>query len=168
MIKGKKGASAQDLIVISGVLLSLGIFLFIVMFAAKSVINQLVDIPAVNTSTQAMETWESVSTTTNRFDQLFLGVFIAFFIIVIIVGWLIGGEPLFMVIYFLANILAVIASMILSNVWYNMTQASVFGITIDSLPITDHILQHLPIYITIMGITGIVVMFSKPFIKRGI
>lgn len=164
----KKGASAQDLIVISGVLLTMGIFLFIVMFATRSIVTEIVAIPAVNTSEEAMETWDSVSTTTNRYDQLFLGLFIAFFITVIIVGWFVGGEPLFMVIYFIANIIAVIASMVFSNVWYNISQASVFGTTVSNLPMMDHILQNLPLYITIMGIIGIVVMFTKPFIKRGI
>jgi hypothetical protein len=164
----KKGASAQDLIVMAGILLVFGLLFFIVKFASTSIIDEIVKIPAVNTSAEAMEVWDSVDTTTDRFDQLYFGIFIGFFITVIIVGWLVGGNPLFMVIYFLANILAVIASMIFANVWYNFTQSSVFGTTINSFPITNHIMTNLPIYLTIMGIMGIVVMFSKPFVKRGL
>jgi hypothetical protein len=56
----------------------------------------------------------------------------------------------------------------MSNVWYDASTASVFGTTVASFPIMNHILSNLPIYIAAIAVLGTVVMFSRPFIARGI
>lgn len=163
-----KRASAVDLIVIISILLSISFLFFIVKFSATTVVAQIVSIPQINQSAGAKEAFESIGTTTDRLDYLFLGVFIAFFLALIITSWMLGGETIFIIFYFLVAVISVIASMIGANVWNNITNLTLFGATLNSLPITNHILTNLPIYISIMAIVGVIVMFSKSFLKRAV
>lgn len=161
-------ASAKDLIVISGILLAVGLLIFIVNFAARTMVTQIVAIPQVNSSQAAVDAFNNIETSTNKFDYLFFGLFIGLVLTALITGWFVGGDPIFMVMYFLVAVLAVIASTIISNVWYDASNSSVFGVTLNYFPITNHILSNLPIYITVIAILGTVVMFSRPFLRRGI
>jgi len=163
----KKG-SAVDLIVIIGMLLSLSFLFFSVKFSATTIVTQLISIPQINQSAVVKETFEDIEVSTNRFDYLFLGVFVAFFLSLIITSWLLGGEPIFMIFYFLVATIAVIASMIGANVWNNITGLTMFGATLNSLPITNHIMTYLPIYTAIMAITGTIVMFARVSFKRAV
>lgn len=161
-------ASGKDLIVISGVLLTIGMFLFIVFFVANTLVTELVAIPQINQSAAAKQAIENIEISTNRFDQLFFGLFLGLFLAAIITGWFVGGEPIFIPIYILVAVLAVIASVIISNVWYDFSTSSVFGTTVNAFPISNHVLSNLPIYITIIAFVGIIVMFGRPFLRRGI
>lgn len=161
-------ASAKDLIVISGVLLAVGLLLFITNFAARTIVTEMIAIPQINSSQAATQAFQDIEISTNRFDYLFFGLFIGLVLAAIITGWFVGGDPIFMILYFLVAILAVVASTIISNVWYDASNSSVFGTTLTNFPITNHILANLPIYIAVIGIIGTVVMFSRPFLRRGI
>jgi len=74
---------------------------------------------------------------------------------------------LFMFVYFIVVVFSVFTSTILSNVWELMTGASVFGVTLGSFPLSNHLMLLLPYYIGVVGFIGIVVMFAKPYMLEG-
>lgn len=166
-MKNKKG-SAQDLVVISAVLLVTAFIFFLVKFSSSMIVTQITAVPVIANNTHATEVFNSIETSTDRFDYLFFGVFVALFLSIIITGWYVGGDALFAVVYFMVAVVAVIGSMIMANVWYDISNSSLFGMTLSSMPITNHIVSNLPVYIAVMAITGLIAMFSKTFVGKAI
>lgn len=164
-MKNKKG-SAQDLIVIPIVLLLSAFVFFVVKFTSSTIVTQIIAVPVIANNTHAVDAFNNISVSTSRYDYLFFGLFIGLFLSVIITGWYVGGDALFASIYFLVAVIAVLGSMIMANVWYDISNSSIFGTTLTSMPITNHILTNLPVYVSVMAIGGLIAMFSKTFIGR--
>ena len=160
----KKKASAQDLIVIPAILLLSAFVFFIVKFSSSTIVTQIIAVPTIANNTRAVETFNNIETSTNRYDYLFFGLFLGLFLSVLITGWYVGGDALFAVIYFLVACISVVGSMIMANVWYDVANSSIFGVTLASMPITNHILTNLPVYVSVMAIMGLIAMFSRTFI----
>lgn len=156
--------SVRDIIVISILLFAFGIFFFVIKFTADTAIDRIVAIPQINQSTATVAAFEGAKTTvTPRLDGLFFGLFIGFFLAIIITGWFIAGNPIFIFLYMIITVLGVTFSTILANTWQTITTASVFGTTLAAFPITNHILSWLPLYIAVMSFIGVIVMFAKPY-----
>lgn len=156
----KKG-SARDVMFIGAVLFLLACGFFVLSFTSNHITDSLTNSP-LNESAQATQALSDANTAVSKVDYIFLGVFIAFVLGLIITGWFIGGNPIFMFIYFLFIVIAVVIGAILSNFWETLSTASVFGTTVASLPRMNHIMLYLPFYLTVSGFIGIVVMFAKP------
>lgn len=154
--------AARDIVVIGVLLFIFGAGFFILNFFTHTMVDRIVSVPAVNESTATVEAFEGVGETVNRLDYVFLGLMIGLALALIITGWLVGGEPIFMAIYFIIVIVAVLLTNFLAYFWDVFSNASVFGVTLSYFPITNHILNNLPLYTAIVGIIGIVVMFAKP------
>lgn len=160
--------TASDVVGIAVTLFALGIGFFVM----HSVLNTTVDTMVANTSvinasTTASSMFQTVKDTSDRMDYFILAIFIGMILALIITAWFVGGNPIFMFVYFIVVILAVLLSMLMSNIWEDVSSASVFGTTISSFPITNHILGLLPFYITIVGFIGMVTMFAKPYLRGG-
>jgi hypothetical protein len=94
-------------------------------------------------------------------------VFIALSLALLITGWFVGGNPLFMFVYFIVVVLATVAAGVLAWFWEQFSQASVLAASLASFPITDHLVSNLHIYIAVLGVVGMVVMFAKPSFSEG-
>lgn len=157
--------SARDVILLAVVLFAVGIGLFAFNFMFNSSINSIIANDQINSSTAAVEAFQSTQTSViNRFDYIVFGVFVGLILALIITSWYIGAHPIFIAIYFLLIVIGVTASTILANAWEEFSTASVFGTTVTSFPITNHLLSNLPYYIAVIGFLGIVVMFAKPYL----
>ena len=159
-IRNKRG-SAQDMMVIPIVLLVSAFVFFLVKFSSTTIITQIIAVPVISNNTNAVNTFNEIDDATNQYDYLFFGLFVALFLSVIITGWFLGGDALFAVIYFIVLVIGVISSMIMSNVWYDVSNSSIFGATLSGMPITNHILINLPVYTSIMGLAGFITMFMR-------
>jgi len=153
--------AARDVLFIGVMLFMLASGFFVISYFSNTVTNALIDSP-LNDSAQASASLTSANSAVFKSDYIFLGVFIAFILGVIITGWFIGGNPIFMFIYFILIVAAVIVGAFLSNFWETMTTASVFGTTVSNLPIMNHIMLFLPFYLAAIGFMAILVMFAKP------
>ena len=158
--------AASDVILIGILVFAAAIGLFAIYAAVNPVITSMQH-SAINESDTAVEVLEGTRTMLGKLDYLVMGVFIALILSLIITSWFIGGNPLFMFIYFIVIVLAVIVSAILSNVWETVSGASVFGTTLGSFPLSNHLMLLLPYYIGVIGFIGIVVMFAKPYLSEG-
>jgi len=154
--------SARDVIVISALTFVTAIIIYIIAFSGNAVIQRMILTPGVNESAGAVRALEGTQRTILRFDYVVFGVFIGLTLSLIITGWFVAGNPIFSFIYFLVIVFAVAISAILSNVWQEMTSQVTLNTLLYSFPISNQLMVHLPLYTTIIGFIGLIVMFAKP------
>lgn len=158
--------AARDIILMGVLIFAFGLGFFIFHYVMNTTVTQLTAVPVINSSNSTMTALNSIDDLTNRLDYVVFGVFIGFVLGIIITGWFIGGNPIYMFIYFLLVIMSVIFSTILANVWEETTSMVIFGTTIVNFPITNNLILNGPIYLAIVGVVGMIVMFGKPFIAQ--
>lgn len=163
---GNKG-SVRDVVLIGVIMFMFAIGFFVIYNFTSTMTQKLVDIPQINQSPQAVEAFQSSQHVSDKLDYVLFALFIGLVLALIITSWFIGGEPIFMFIYFAFVVIAVVISAVLSNAWESFSGNSVFGLTIAAFPITNQILMNLPLYVGIAGFIGVVAMFAKPYLSQG-
>ena len=154
--------SVRDIIVIAIVLFAVGISITFAVVIGHRVNANLLTIPAMNNSAEAVSVITHADAAINMTDYIYLAFFLGFFIAIIIFGWLVGGIPILAPIYFFSVVLFTFVSIILQQVWGDIaTHPEVIAGTIN-LPITNFILTHLGLFMAVFGLIGIAVMFAKP------
>lgn len=159
-----KRASVRDIVFIAVILFMFAIGFFVVYNITYTVTNSMMGISVINSSASAVKALQGSQKVADRMDYVIFGLLIGLILALIITGWFIGGNPIFMVIYFLVVIITVVFSTVLSNTWETTTQSSIFGNTVTHFPITNNIMSNLPVYMAVIGFLGIVVMFAKPYV----
>lgn len=163
MMWGKKG-NARDVILISVIVFAMAIATFVAYFMQNTVVDEMLNITQINSSDKTVEVLQASKITTQRYDYIVFGIFIGLIFGLMITSWFIGGNPIFMFIYFIMVIIGVALSAIQANTWESVSQASQFGSTVTAFPLTNLILTYYPVYIAIIGLVGLIVMFGKPLI----
>jgi len=159
--------AATDVLIIGALLFALTIVGFVVYFGANAATTQMMALPLINSSAPTMEVLHTVETNSNRLDGFLFAIFIALTLALWITGYFVGGHPIFMIIYFVVIVVAVIAAMIMANTWELVSTASIFGTTVNNFPIMNHVLLNLPLYLAIIGLVGLILMFAKPALGGG-
>lgn len=161
-------ASARDVILIGILVFMVGIGLFVVNFVTNTAVDAMVAVPLINSSTEARQAFTDTQDVANdRLDYVVFGLFIGLIFGFIIAGYFVGGEPIFMFFYFILTVIGVIVSMVLANTWNTVTTLPVFGtIAVDNMPITNNLMTYLPLYTTVIGILGTILMFIKPLVSK--
>lgn len=157
--------SARDVILAGVLVFVFGTAFFIMNFVFNETVDDMLEVPVINASNATAGSIGGIRNTMGRLDYLVFGLFIGLVLALIISGWFVGGNPIFMFIYFIVVVLGVVFSTIMSNVWETMSQASVFGSTVAEFTITNNLLLNLPIYMSVIGFIGLVVMFAKPYFQ---
>lgn len=159
--------AARDIMMIAVLLFALGIGFFILNFVVNTAVTNITAVPAVNESQAVVTAFDSAIVVVNKLDYLGFALFIGLTLGLIITGWFVGGNPIFMFMYFIIVTIVTVLSTILANTWEDVSQASIFGNTVAQFPLMNHILLYLPYYIAVIGIIGLVVMFAKPYFQEG-
>jgi hypothetical protein len=141
---------------------ALGIGFLVLNYAMNTMTNSIIAVPAVNASSHAVDAFQTVKVTVDKLDYMIFMAFIGLALALIITGWFIGSHPMFMIIYFIANVVIVAVSALLANIWETVATSTTFTLTAGKFPITNELLTHLPIYMAVIGFIGIIVMFAKP------
>ena len=145
------------------ILFALGTAFFITSFSVNTLTDEILSTDAINSSSnETIEAFQSTKTTTSRLDYILFAFMIGSVLSLMITSYFINGEPIFVFIFFLVIIFAVILSAPLSNTWESITSEGIFGTTIDDFPITNHIMQQLPIYVAIISFIAVVIFFISP------
>lgn len=161
-----KVGSARDVGLMAVSIFVFGLVAFLANFFLSTGVSNMLSVDVINESNSTRVALESAETVANnKFDQLILGLFIGYVLAMIITSWMVGGNPVFMFIYFIVIVVSVIISMLLANTWESITQSSVFGLTINNFVIGNHLISYLPLYVAVVGVVGLVVMFAKPFMR---
>ena len=161
MVNHKKG-SAFDLFSIITVLFVLAVGVLIMTFITTSITGKMKVAGGINSTPEAVKALEDVEKVTLKYDMFGVAMFLGLFLGIIITGYLIGGYAIFAFVYFIMIILAVIVSAIMANTWETISSIAIFGATLATMPMTNHILLNLPFYLAITGFVGMIAMFAKP------
>lgn len=159
--------SVRDIIIIAIILFVVGTSLVFIVKMGHSINTQLLNVSVISTNTEAVEVINATDTAINMSDYLYLALFIAFFISIIIFGYLVGGSPIMAPIYFFILIIFTFVSTIIQLAWGEISSHAELITTVAQLPITNYILSHLGYFIAVMGIVGIIAMYAKPYISDG-
>lgn len=156
--------SAENSIIIAAIGFAVALVLLTAFYAGNSMVNAMVQNSQVNSSESTRTSLLAGQTQFNKFDYIYFAFFIGVVLSTIIAGFLVGGHPIFMGIYFIVVIISSIVAAIISNVWETFTGTSQFIASAASFPITNHIMGLLPMYAVITGILGMIAMFAKPYL----
>ena len=165
MFLGKKG-TAQDVLFIAVIVFALAIGFFTLYFMANQAYDKMINNSVINSSQPTIDVLNAGKAMTNKLDYVFFAIFIGFILSLMVSSYFIGGNPLFMFIYFIIVVIGVILSIVLSYVWDLVSGSSIFGSSVLSFPLTNNIMQYLPYYIAVIGIVGMILMFAKPYFSQ--
>lgn len=159
-----KRGSARDIILITVLVFAMAIGTFVAHFMTNTAADEMLKIDQINSSEKTVEALEAYKSTSARYDQIVFGVFIGLCLALMITSWFVGGNPIFMFIYFIIVVIGVAVSAIKANTWEQVSQASIFGNTVTAFPLTNNLMSYWPVYIAVVGLVGLIVMFGKAFI----
>ena len=155
--------AARDVVLIGALVFTFAIGFFIIHFVMNTTVDSMISIGEINESDAAVSQFEGIKDMTDRLDYVVFGLFIGLVLALIITGWFVGGNPIFMFIYFIVVVIGTVVSFVLANVWETVSNSAQFGTTILSFPLSNNLMLNLPIYMAVVGFVGIVVMFAKPY-----
>lgn len=160
-----KRGSARDVMFAGVIIFIIALGFFALNFAFNTLFDGLINSP-LNESSQGATAMQQTLDILNKMDYLVIGLFFALSIGVFITGWFIGGQPIFMIIYFLIVSVITLVCGIFANIWVTISSASVWATTLARFPMTNHLLTNLHIYIAVVGVIGMIVMFAKPYMSQ--
>ena len=161
MIKGKNG-SVRDVLLISILVFVIVVVFFVIHFIGNSMFDSLISADILANETDTLDVFTATKEMTGRLDYVAFAFFIGLIIALIVTGYFVAGHSLFMFIYFLVVCFAIAMSAILSNVWETLSTNATLLSSVASFPIMNHVLNNFPLYISGVGILGLIVMFAKP------
>ena len=167
MMRFDKSGSVQDVLLAAIFLFGFAIAFLITHNVMTRTVEEMLTTTTINESEPTVKALGGITETLTRLDALIFAVLVAFILGIIITGFLVGGHPIFMFIYFIVIILSVVISTVLANTWETATATAQLTSSLTAFPITNFIMLKLPIFVTIIGFIGIVVMFGKPYVFGG-
>lgn len=165
IFKNKKG-NAQGVIFIAVAIFVLAVGLFVIYYMANQSYDKMIQNPVINSSSKTVDVLNAGKAMTNKIDYLIFAFFVGSILSILITSYFIGGNPLFLFIYFLITLIGVVVAIVLSYIWDLVSTSSIFGATVASFPLTNHIMTYLPYYTAVLGISGMILMFAKPYIDQ--
>lgn len=165
MRKNKRGG-IQDVALAMIILFVASIMFLTVKYSYGEFVDRAINNTHINESQAAVTAFQDTNALTDRFDYIVFVLLMGFTLAILISGWLVGGHPLFSFIYFLALVIIVAVSSVLSFVWFKVSTLNIFTDTISGMPLINLILSNFPVYITIVGLLGMLVAYAKPAFVR--
>ena len=146
-------------------------FLAVYMYGHNQLTEKLIslNIPVgeTNVSTIATNTFGQVNSGINTFRWLSFAIIFALALSILISNYLVKAHPIFFVVYFLIVIVAIIFSVFVSNAYEDLMVNELLGDTLQSYAGSSFIMLNLPLWVTIIGIFGAIVLFVGTIRDRG-
>jgi hypothetical protein len=157
----KKAFSFADIFMVGIILVTIGLCLIVTVKFNTSLETALMANPTLNSTNQSRGSIEAIGEVSDKTDYMFFAVFLGLFLGIIFVSWLVGGNPIALIIYIFFGIISLMFNMFLSNTWETITKAA-FATELVKMPLTNHVLLYLPVYCMVCFFLGILIMFAKP------
>lgn len=154
--------SVRDIIIVAVLLFAIGVTLMFVVKVGHSVNSNLLTLPVMNSSGDAVTVINSADAAINSTDYIYLALFLGFFFSILITGYFVGGTPIMASIYFFVVVIFSFVGVILQLVWDDLSVREQLLSSVVNLPITHFILSNLGYFVAIFGLAGIFAMFAKP------
>jgi len=162
-MKNKK-ASMIDIIILMIIAFAVVMFFGLWVFGFNMVTEELTSIESnsdsVNISDAAEKTFGQIN------DAQTPGLHILAYVIILSMGlsilisnFLVKGNPVFLVVYILVVIAAIMGSVYISNQYEEFLQNEIFGSTLADFGGGSFLLLNLPVLVTIIGLLGAIFLF---------
>jgi len=158
-----KKASVLDIIIwiIAGFIILL--FLAVYMYGHNQLTEKLlelnIDIGDTNIATIADNTFGQVNSGLNSLRWLSFTIIFALAISILISNFLVKAHPVFFIVYFFIVVLAIVFSVFVSNSYEGLMTNQLIGDTLQSYVGSSFIMLNLPLWVTIIGVFGAIVLF---------
>lgn len=158
----KKAQTPNDLFIVFGLIVFIAIGCLISFHIYGQFYNQIKITPVVNESSAAMAAFDSGNQVNNMLDYVILILIIGMFIVMMIIGYFIDTHTIFLPLFIIGLIIAVVFAIILQGVWDSFAHSATFNTYATlNMPITNFIMNNLAIFVTIIGCLSMIVTFAK-------
>ena len=162
MKENKKAQTPTDLFIIFGMIVFISIGCLVSFHIYNSFYAQIQITPIVNESSATMAAFDSGNKVNDMLDYVILILIIGMMLVMLIIGYFIDTHSIFLPIYIIGLLVAVIFAIILQGVWDGFAHSATFNtIATINMPITNSIMNNLAIWMTIIGCLSMIVTFAK-------
>lgn len=158
-ISNKKGIT--DVFFIVAILFAIAISFLIAMFIATNLRTSMTDTITTMDNTSGVMFNQTISVVPQVTDTAFLIILIGLIIGILIASFLFYSHPIFMVIYIIMSIGALLVAVIFSNVYETVSTTSGLNSSIAYLPITNYVMLHLPLFVLGIIALSIIIIYAK-------
>lgn len=158
-LKNKKGISDVFFIVV--ILFVLAVAFLIIMFIALSLRTEMTDTLTAMDNNSGIMFNRTITAIPQTTDTVFLIVLIGLIIGILISSFLFYSHPIFIILYIILSLGALLLSTIFSNVYETMYSTSAFNQTLAYMPITNYVMLHLPLFVLGIIALSIIVIYAK-------
>ena len=116
---------------------------------------------SINSTTEAAHALDMANTGINLLDTFFFIVFFAFIVGIIVTSFYQDVHPVFLIMFIIFLIIAIIVSIPVSNAYDKIYNTGTLNVTAAKFDMTYNIMSNLPLFTLVIGIIGIVVLYSK-------
>jgi hypothetical protein len=154
-----KRGSFRDVFLILVVLFGLGIGTLVGLKTLDATVNAMSG-SIIGENVKANASMHNVQTIAENYsDYIFMGVFFALLIGLIVTAYFAGGHPIFAIIYFVALIIMGFLAAVLQYVWEQLSGSAIFITYTATMPLANWILTHLVSVMVGVGLVGLIFMY---------
>lgn len=158
----KKSQTGEDVIFMAIILLVLAIGGVIIAYVYDQFYTTVQTTSGFNDSEAAMAVYEKGDALTSKLDYVIFVVLMGFMISVIILGYFVDAHPIFMVLFLIFLVIAIILSIPIKHVWVEFYNADALNsIASSKFPLTNFILSNLTIFTTVIGGMALFATYAK-------
>lgn len=160
IIKNKRG-NIPDLLFFIIFVIGLALFLVVLRYVANEVSDRLLE-TSLNDSDNARGALESTRNLTAKFDALWLFIFIALLIGVLISSFMIHAHPIFIPVYIILFGFAVVVGVIMNNIYLEFIENATLSAVAATHTFMNTIINNYVLVIIGVGILSMIIMFARP------
>ncbi len=152
----------RDVALVGIVVFAMGVGFLSLHYMFNTSVDAMLATSEINESPSTVGVLGAVKGVTERLDWVVFGIFMGLVLAMLVSAWFIPGHPIFMFVYFMAVLVIVVVGAVLSNAWDTFSGTPPIDGSKSSFGITNNLLNNLPLYLSVVGFLGMIILFSKP------
>lgn len=157
----KKGQTPAGVVLTVVILFGIAIAGLITSYIVGLTTDKLIAVPEINKTAEAVTALQTADSLSDKWDWIILFAFIGTSIGLVLLGYFIDVNTIFLPFYIIALIIGVLLSGVLSYVWNTIFANDVFVDVISQFAITNHLMSNLMIYFSIVGVLAMISTYAK-------
>ncbi len=158
--KNKRG-SIQDVFFFTVFVVGLAMFMILVHFIVNEVSEKMLE-STLNESENARIALGSIETLTAQFDPIWLFLFVALLMGVLISSFMIHSHPIFIPIYIILLGIVVVVGVIMNNIYLELTANATLAATAATHTFSNVIINNYVPVIIGVGVLSMIIIFARP------
>lgn len=158
-LTNKKGIS--DVVFVVAILFVIALSFLVILFISTTLRDNMVPAITIMDNTSGAMLNQTISAVPQTIDTAFLIILVGLIIGVLISSFLFYSHPIFMILYIILSVGALLISVIFSNVYETVSTTSGLNSTIASMPIANYVMLHLPLFVLGIIALSIIIIYAK-------